>query len=145
MPGQWVVDEGQSLYFLEDEHCSLTPSHCEEQPLPQRPVTRNNSPKRLVRSPKAVTGKRKAPFIQHLQTPGGDESWPAVSLRTRCNNRPERDAQSLGPMDWTFAHPRTGLDLVMGYNTSLPSSRLDLYLTTLRQLVRCCSEEYLLT
>ncbi|KIW96406.1 uncharacterized protein Z519_03475 [Cladophialophora bantiana CBS 173.52] len=42
--------------------------------------------------------------------------------------------------DHTFTHPLSGLDLVMGFNTSLPKSRFDTYITALRQLLQCAAE-----
>jgi hypothetical protein len=46
--------------------------------------------------------------------------------------------------DQTFTHPLSGLSVVMGYNTSLPKSRLDMYITALRQLALSASEVGLL-
>ncbi|EXJ73046.1 uncharacterized protein A1O5_04195 [Cladophialophora psammophila CBS 110553] len=47
--------------------------------------------------------------------------------------------------DHTFAHPLSGLDLVMGFNTSLPKSRFDTYITALRQLLQCAAERSILS
>ncbi|OAP58024.1 hypothetical protein AYL99_07114 [Fonsecaea erecta] len=48
-------------------------------------------------------------------------------------------------LDHTFTHPLSSLNLVMGFNTSLPRSRLDTYITALRQLLRCSSEQCFLS
>ncbi|KIW25060.1 uncharacterized protein PV07_10732 [Cladophialophora immunda] len=47
--------------------------------------------------------------------------------------------------DYTFAHPLSSLNLIMGFNTSLPKSRLDTYITALRQLLRCSAERCILS
>lgn len=39
-------------------------------------------------------------------------------------------------IDRQFVHPLSTIDLVMGYNTSLPRSRFDAYITALRQMLR---------
>lgn len=48
-------------------------------------------------------------------------------------------------LDSTFARPLLGLKLVTGYSTTLPKSRFDMYIATLRQLVRSASETRFLT
>jgi hypothetical protein len=39
-----------------------------------------------------------------------------------------------------FTHPLTGLNLTMGYNTSLPKTRLDMYITAARQMALAAGE-----
>lgn len=66
------------------------------------------------------------------------------ALRRRRSSRAESFHSAMS-FDQTFVHPLSGLSLVMGYNTSLPKSRLDAYITAMRQLVLSTSEQGLLT
>jgi hypothetical protein len=67
---------------------------------------------------------------------------PQQSILKRKRSLVRSDGMTL--LDQPFIRPLSGLNLVMGYNTSLPRSRMDMYITASRQLVRCCSEKSVL-
>lgn len=71
------------------------------------------------------------------------DNVPRKALCRRRNSLAE-SFYSATLSDQTFVHPLSGLSMIMGYNTSLPKSRLDMYITALRQLVLSSCEQGLL-
>lgn len=177
MPGQWVLDDDQSLYFLDSEDESDTPvtSRPPVQSLPAKheripvpihfPDLRANArrlPSRRKRK-KATSPESSAspPYLDlgsaHCSSSSSSSSstWTPQSHRDASEDSAHRAAAVREPtdvalarfthsatlLDQTFVHPLSGLTLAMGYNTSLPKSRFDTYITALRQLIRCSTEK----
>jgi hypothetical protein len=62
------------------------------------------------------------------------------ALRRIAKARTKSCSSVTTAFDRTFDHPLFGTNLAMGFNTSLPKSRLDMYITASRQLALCSAE-----
>jgi hypothetical protein len=62
------------------------------------------------------------------------------ALRRIAKARTKSCSSVTPAFDRTFDHPLFGTNLAMGFNTSLPKSRLDMYITASRQLALCSAE-----
>lgn len=175
MPGTWVLDDSQSLYYQESDDEFTSPSNS----IPREDVTflspySNQTP--IISQPNVSTIT--FPILSHdplietsfnenniYQTPQFDLQSDDQFLDERLwnsevteliNTSNEADDTEYSPkelnqsldlisrttlFDQTFIQPLSGLKLIMGYNTRLPLSRLDVYITALRQLVLCCGEK----
>jgi hypothetical protein len=159
MPGRWILDDSQSLFYLDDDESSVE-SGCETDPFPaQRPGKHHpDKPSSSPRHRKKTAKRRTSSTLPELGGIGSRAHRSASSDSTgqlsfspdaarqllRLNSSPYFGFGQAAFLDQTFVQPLTGLNLVMGYNTCLPMSRLDVYITALRQFVRCCAESYAL-
>ncbi|KIW73912.1 hypothetical protein PV04_01991 [Phialophora macrospora] len=161
MPGQWIRDECQSLYFLDDEDSIEAVAEAITEPKwvqsnvrrPQRrPPVRarrlslNHQPgARLPGWNCKIANNRHVRSTSACEPELEDECEkiiPGQSILKRKRSLARSDEMTL--LDQPFVQPLSGLNLVMGYNTSLPKSRMDMYITASRQLLRCCSEKSVL-
>ena len=161
MPGKWILDDSQSLFYLDDE--DDVPCKSATQPVEPLATLYLQRPRKSVQAlslPSRSAGAREA--LYHAPTlpnrpyreyglasdlvTGYDEVGQRDLLQQSMLKRKRTGSQSIDTilLDRSFSHPLTGMNLVMGYNTSLPTSRLDVYITAMRQLIRGCSERSVL-
>lgn len=76
-----------------------------------------------------------SPTFPHIRPDDKARNTLRRRRRRRRSSKSSVDDVASTPFDGIFTHPLSGLSLVMGYNTALPKSRLDMYITALRQLV----------
>ena len=162
MPGRWILDDDQSLYYLDDEEDARVNAECIQSkrrchkpfrfPDHLNDVSGASGSQVNVADRKTNLMRRQSESADRL---GDYRPEQRVELENRSEisalKRPrllQRSAANLNRAtvrDQTFVQPLSGLNLVMGYNTSLPKSRLDVYITVLRQMVRCSSERCVLS
>ncbi len=165
MPGRWIRDDSESLYYLDDEddvtaisedvaHVVNLGANAQAQDLrkhgdAQRSPLRHEVAAALRTVPHVSTRARKyrdyGSNSTHRTAPDERQHHYALQNSILKRKRPSASFVDAITLDPTFTHPLFALNLVMGYNTSLPKSRLDVYITALRQLIRCCSESYALS
>ncbi|OCT53146.1 hypothetical protein CLCR_10197 [Cladophialophora carrionii] len=165
MPGRWVRDDSQSLFYLDDEDRIEAIAEAVTEPKWRQPDVRRQQRHTHTRARRLPLHQRGAksvnddPLVRNQKSPNDrhvassprrepeleddcDEIILRNSILKRKRSLVYADRTSL--LDQPFVRPLSGLNLVMGYNTSLPRSRMDMYITVLRQLVRCCSERSVL-
>ncbi|EXJ63774.1 hypothetical protein A1O7_00109 [Cladophialophora yegresii CBS 114405] len=166
MPGRWVRDDSQSFYYLDDEDSTEAVVEAVTEPNRRQPdahLQQRHSHTRARRLPlhqqrgatppnvDLLVQNQKCTHDHQIASSSGRESeledecdriWPENSNLKR--KRPFQYSGRTSLLDQPFVQPLSGLNLVMGYNTSLPRSRMDMYITAQRQLVRCCSEKTVL-
>lgn len=90
------------------------------------------------------TSQSNPPSSTTTTTPNRSDNVQRKALR-RLQQAPRPRSYTSPTIDRTLTHPLTGANLTMGFNTSLPKSRLDMYIMTTRQLLRSSHETHLLT
>ncbi|KAJ9608457.1 hypothetical protein H2200_007445 [Cladophialophora chaetospira] len=159
MPGKWIRDDSQSLYYVDDE--DDVPSVTTVQVVKSQAnahLRGPGEPFQALRLPSRHAWPAAREGISRLRKPedrnyrqygltsalmdGSDEDRDRDLMLQPILKRKRASAGSFDTisLDHTFVHPLSGLNLVMGYNTSLPKSRLDFYITAMRQLIRGSSE-----